>query len=553
IYSFRKVGESNRAQVGYKASSIGKILQSGLRTSPGFVIAADVFSELMKIDSLGTKIKSHLDRIDPDFSNVKEISNTINLMISNVPLPDNISEEITESYHSLGFDPIKNDASSLLKTCDVYVAVRPSPIDDESLGFTVGISTLLNVKGKDRLISSIKKIYASFFSPEIIIARKNKRLGFDEGVAIIIQKMINSDKSGTSYSVNIETENPNEIMIKACFGLGEAIVSKNVYPDVYLVDKTDLKVKAMKISDKEYEFILDRDREETVKHYLNEKSKSQVLDDKEIIEIARLTKRMSNTLSREQKMEWAISKENFYILQSKNLDEFTAGDKDETIPAPKERVEIEIIESEEEVTPDIIDIDDNYDIDEDLKALEEMENDETSLKEQLEEELLELDEDAKAPKETNYEAANHDDSNADEIKGPESSKTIFADESISQNQGENSDSEMDIDFLSDDMMDGPHENQIEDEINISNPEENTELAEDLEDTEREEDLVHAEEEKFILSSMLEDKEKNKTMPSEKFNFNKEPNQILEQAFFNAGNTIVACDMAIIAKLKKKIS
>ncbi|MBN2422639.1 hypothetical protein JXB41_05400 [Candidatus Woesearchaeota archaeon] len=376
IRLFREVTENDQDIVGIKGLSLAKLSQNRFGTSPGFIVTSNAYLDFIEKDSLKNHVRELLSKIEKDYSNIEEISSQIKKLIMNASFPENIEEDIIDSYHSLGFDISKSDASSLLETNEVFVAVRSSYLHALKPGADIGYPTMLNIKGTARLLNSIKKCYCSFFDPKSIKYRIENNLASEHGLAVIIQKMVNADKAGVSYSINIESQNNNEILIKACFGLGEAIVTSSIYPDSYIVNKIDLSIKDIKISEKEFEFILDRDTEKTAKHFLKDKGKGQVLTYNEILEIARLTKRISSQLQKQEKIEWAIKGDKIYIFQSKEIfmkdPQLTSG-KETT-----ERIELEIYEpNEEEKIPDVVDIDEEYDLEKDLEVLDEIEKQET--------------------------------------------------------------------------------------------------------------------------------------------------------------------------------
>jgi phosphoenolpyruvate synthase/pyruvate phosphate dikinase len=218
-------------------------------------------------------------------------------------------DEITDAYLSLSVSLDKTSVASLLSSEEVYVAVRGNQ------------KTALNVKGNEQLI---KTVLASF----------------SEGSeAVIVQKMVDSEKSGVAFMSN------KDIIITACFGLGEGLDSGFIFPDSYVIDKNTSALKGIKIGEKNYAYIRDTETKTTVKQELGNKSKQQVLEENELNEISTQLKRITKFFAKEQKIEWSIKKGVLYILQS----------KDNTNDQP-ERVEFEITETEEHAPAEKIDI-----------------------------------------------------------------------------------------------------------------------------------------------------------------------------------------------------
>ena len=181
--------------------------------------------------------------------------------------------------------------------------------------------SFLNVKGNKQLLDSIKKCFSSLFTARAIYYRHKKGFSPTESkLAIVIQKMINSDKSGVMFSKNpVSAE--NEIMIEAVFGLGEGIVSGMIKPDNYLIspDPLNFKLLSTKLADKKIAIVRDSSgHNQTVK--LNEEmSKREVLSSYELKILASYAKKLEEHYKKPQDIEFAISGRDIYIVQSRPI------------------------------------------------------------------------------------------------------------------------------------------------------------------------------------------------------------------------------------------
>jgi len=339
VLFFREAAQQDLDEIGAKALNLAILFKKGFKVPPGFIISGRLFKSLFSKIPLQTLYKCSAEELgDKCQSIIKQIKN--------IKLPESVMDEIIEAYLSLSVDLDKPSAASLLETKEVFVAVRASHIGNKM----PASQTILNVKGTKRLFQAIFDCYALNFTSESISFRKQNNA--DLKVALIVQKMVDAEKSGVALSVNPET-GKKEIIIKACFGLGQGLTA--VTPDVYIVDKRTLSVRDIKVADKKYEFVRDFETHKTTKHTLGSKSMKQVLYDNDIIELARILKKIVNLYGAEQEIEWAMHKGNLYILQAK---EIMSGDE-------ANRVELEVYDDEEK--PEIIDLED------DLSALEEIE------------------------------------------------------------------------------------------------------------------------------------------------------------------------------------
>ena len=205
-----------------------------------------------------------------------------------------MKSEILESYHILGSEKIdkqrvSQNALHILKNSQepIFVSVRSSATTEDlaDASFAGQHESFLNVKGDTQLLEHVKKCFSSLYTPRAIYYRNKK--GFKEEdslLAVVVQKMIDSEKSGVVFSRN-PVGDENEVAVEAVFGLGEGIVSGQIKPDNYIVSR-DLKIKDKRISDKKIAIVRSSSGENTAVRLSYEKSRQQVLTNGEILEIA---------------------------------------------------------------------------------------------------------------------------------------------------------------------------------------------------------------------------------------------------------------------------
>ena len=232
-------------------------------------------------------------------------------MIESTPMPKEVEEEIKQAYRKLC-----EEAGE-----EVFVAVRSSATAEDLPGasFAGQQETYLNVRGEDEVVEKVKKCWSSLYTPRAIYYRVQK--GFrheDVSIAVVVQKMVNSEKSGVMFTSHPVTGDKIAI-IEAIFGLGEAIVSGMVTPDHYEYDRVQRKITVVKIAEKK--FMLTRGEDgKTVKVELDEeKSKARVLSDDEIEELVKLGEIIEDHYGTPQDVEWAIEKGKIYIVQSRPI------------------------------------------------------------------------------------------------------------------------------------------------------------------------------------------------------------------------------------------
>ncbi|MBN1502466.1 PEP/pyruvate-binding domain-containing protein [Candidatus Woesearchaeota archaeon] len=505
ILLLREVSEQDLPIVGTKGISLSKLFKHKFNTPPGFIVTTTVFDKLLESAEIKTNINHLLTKLSEDLSNTNEISSAIQKLILSSDFPEIVQEDITEAYESLGFDPMARDASSLLLTKEEFVAVRSS-YTEEINQLAVGSVALLNVKGEKRVIQGIKECYCSLFGPKVLGIMKRSALNASN-MAVIIQKMVDAEKSGVAYSYNINTGSNSEILIKACFGLGEAITSGSIYPDEYTLGKKELQINDVKVHEKRFRLVRDVETEETIKEDLKEKSNVRVLQDPELIEVARITKKIVAHFEQDQVVEWALRDNTLYILNTRAI----AKQKEHIDQKEEsgERVQLEIYESEEEKVPDIIDLDTRSEI-EDIE--------ERNLPEP---EVAEVDE--------GIILTNQDDEIATVSEQEEEIEKAETEDMVS-------------DSIEIEATDQPPGEQDSEEIIEKVPQEE-------EEEEQKEEGIPVPEEESIFSSFKPFEEPQTELSKPIISHSDSPS-LLSKAFFNAGNVIICCDMVIMNKLKE---
>jgi len=182
------------------------------------------------------------------------------------------------------------------------------------------LDSFLNIT-KDTLLEKVQYCWASLFTPRAISYRFEKGLHTTKiSVAVVIQKMVDSDKAGVMFSMNPGTNDKSEVIIEASFGFGDAVVSGAVSPDRYVVDKNSLTLKDMKIGNKLFMFYRDRTSGRTSKKMLSpDKAIGRVLTDWEVGKLASLAKKVEAHYEAPQDMEFAIENSSIFLVQTRGI------------------------------------------------------------------------------------------------------------------------------------------------------------------------------------------------------------------------------------------
>ena len=180
--------------------------------------------------------------------------------------------------------------------------------------------TYLNIKGEANIIQAVKKCWASLFESRAIFYRHEQKFNHLKiGIAVLVQKMIQSDTSGVMFTIDPVTNDKKNLVIEAVYGLGEYIVQGKVEPDFYKVRKYDLQIMEKQMGEQKIVFKRDsqgKTREMKVKKDLQ---KRQKITSKQIVALGRLGKKLERHYYFPQDIEWGIEKNKIYILQTRPI------------------------------------------------------------------------------------------------------------------------------------------------------------------------------------------------------------------------------------------
>jgi pyruvate,water dikinase len=322
---FSEMNKSSGSVAGGKGANLAEIYNLKVNVPPGFVITAQAYDFFIKKAGLNAEIEGLLEKID--YENTEQLDETtkkIRELIVKADFPKEMKEEILESYDLLDTKNIDNARGTVLEILKnsepIFVAVRSSATTEDlaEASFAGQQETFLNVKGKTELITSIKKCFASLFTSRATYYRNKKGFQHSQAsLAVVIQKMIDSDKSGVIFSKDPTGENKN-ITIEAVFGLGEGIVSGAITPDKYIISP-DLEILDKKISDKKIAITRNSGGGQATVKLNPEKSMHQVLKDHEIKRLAEISLKLEEHYKKPQDIEFAVEGEELYVVQTRPI------------------------------------------------------------------------------------------------------------------------------------------------------------------------------------------------------------------------------------------
>ena len=316
---FDELGKEDIPLVGGKGANLGEMTNHGIPVPPGFCLVSKAYKDFVTLSNINKVIEDIVSKIDFENSeDLEEKTAKIRNLIIETDVPPQIERDILQAYAEL---------AELVNLNEPEVAVRSSATAEDlpDASFAGQQDTYLHIKGKENLLKNIKKCWASLWTSRATYYRQIK--GFDHMsvlLSVVVQKMVNASKSGVMFTVNPITNDRDEILINASWGLGEAVVSGIVTPDEFLVDKNTLSIKEKRIAKKTIMIVREASGIGTtkvnVKDILGPGAISEPsLTDDEVRKIANMGKKIENLYGFPQDIEWAIDRDTgeLYILQSR--------------------------------------------------------------------------------------------------------------------------------------------------------------------------------------------------------------------------------------------
>ncbi len=307
IKNFSELNKTNADIAGGKGASLGEMTQAGIPVPPGFVLLSNSFDQFLKETDLVQEIDSILEKVrHNEMHTVESASADIKALILSRQMPEDIKAEIKKYFGGLNTE---------------FVAVRSSATaeDGQDHSWAGQLESFLNVR-EDDVVEKVKHCWASLFTPRAIFYRFEKGLHATKiSVAVVIQKMVDSEISGIAFSVHPVTEDKNQLIIEAGFGLGEAIVSGSITPDSYVVEKEPRKILDINVATQTEALYKNPTGGNTWKNIHEPKASSQVLTEIQILEFADIILNIEKHYGFPCDIEWAFEKGQFYIVQSRPI------------------------------------------------------------------------------------------------------------------------------------------------------------------------------------------------------------------------------------------
>ena len=304
----QEVDETQVAVVGGKGAHLGALSRiDGIRVPAGFCVTTDAFRRIMaEAPSIDDRL-DQLSRLNPDDREaIRTLSAEIRRTIEEIAIPGDLAAAITRALAQLGEQ--------------AAYAVRSSATAEDlpTASFAGQQDTYLNVVGPAAILQHVSRCWASLFTERAVTYRL--RNGIDHRtvhMAVVVQQMVFPEAAGILFTADPVTSNRKVASVEASFGLGEALVSGLVNPDVYKVRDGEVVAKAVAAKQLAVhaspaggtqEQAIDPERQE-----------QPALTDAQVVRLVQLGRRIEAHFGRPQDIEWCLVDDGFQIVQSRPI------------------------------------------------------------------------------------------------------------------------------------------------------------------------------------------------------------------------------------------
>lgn len=304
--------------VGGKCSSLGELIHAGVRVPPGFALTTEGYRRFMSEARLDREVESLLAEVDgEDLEAVEKASAAIRAGIESHPFPAILEDLVAEDYRRLG-----------VRCCmpAVPVAVRSSATAEDlpDASFAGQQDTFLWIRGADEVLHNMRRCMSSLYTGRAIAYRRNHGVAASQiAISVGVQKMAKAYAAGVMFTIHPANGDSSVIVIDSNFGFGESVVSGEVTPDHFVVNKVTLDIIERTISQKEICYTVDpRTQTSQAMEVPLERQRVQSLLDDEITELAWMGKQIEKHYGCPMDIEWAVDKDlpaggNIFILQAR--------------------------------------------------------------------------------------------------------------------------------------------------------------------------------------------------------------------------------------------
>ncbi|MBC8495375.1 hypothetical protein H8D36_04435 [archaeon] len=306
ILTLNRINRSDSDEVGFKAVDLSELYSKKINIPICFVIKNTLFDNFIENNGMRAHIDKILSKINySDDNSIQDTFREIKELFSKFEFSEVEENELMEAYETLAIDIDHIDIAKLVTTIDKpYLTIIGSPnyVDDSENNENI----FYNIRGKKSLMNTLKSCWLSLYSPRALKYRKDNDFQTREKMAVIVQRMVESNISAQAYT---DEEN---IVVQTFIGYQD--YQEEFEKDVVIFDKGTLNIKNTKINFQEYQYIRDMRDNNLVKKALKVEGEKQKVNDKDAEELARITKKVEGFLEKPVKVFLSIAKSKIYLI-----------------------------------------------------------------------------------------------------------------------------------------------------------------------------------------------------------------------------------------------
>ena len=304
---FEDLSRADVPRVGGKGANLGELARAGLPVPAGFVITAQAYLQAMEEAGVREAMQAAASAVDVDSPEaLSSAAARLQQMVHSAGLPAHLERAVLDAYGRLD---------------EGRVAVRSSATaeDAASTSFAGMNETFTNVSGGPELLARVVDCWASLFGPRVVAYRATHRLAEEPAIAVVVQRMVDSDASGVMFTADPATGDRGTVVVEAAYGLGEVVVGGQVSPDTYVVAKDGPRIRQVHIGTKAEKIVRGPDGHDQRLPVPADLQGRRVLDDDAVLALARLAMQIENHYGTPQDVEFAIKGGQTWVVQSRPI------------------------------------------------------------------------------------------------------------------------------------------------------------------------------------------------------------------------------------------
>ncbi len=306
---------------GGKGANLGELTRAGAPVPPAFVVTSAAYLAAMEAAGLRATLA-----VVPDAKEIEDPaalasrSETARTQAQRAGIPAETRAAIAAAYGKLGDK--------------VPVAVRSSAtMEDTAAASFAGMhESFTNVRGEEAVLAAVSRCWSSLFGPRAIAYRASRRIAGEPTIAVVVQRMVDAEKSGVLFTADPTTGDRDRIVVEAAFGLGEVVVGGQVEPDTYVLAKSGALEVDARVGRKTHKIVRGESGADQRVELDATQGGARVLDERELATLRDLAVRIERHYGVPQDIEWAFDRGACFIVQSRPITTVQRGST--TTPSP---------------------------------------------------------------------------------------------------------------------------------------------------------------------------------------------------------------------------